>query len=341
MCILYDFVSSHAKNRAAPYQTPGHDLCQFCHPARRRAPSSDGRRKARATAIERDAALFRVFLKIVLALAEARALPWLHRARSQRLCRVGDDEPVVEADHAAEAAAGLAGAERRVEREQTRRWIPIVDVAIRAVQIGRKAPGGRRRCSGGIVRAVGDVNVDAALADAQRRLDRVHHACAIDTGHPEPVLDDGQPIAVARLDARIALRFEQCPHFGFGVVRRHRDGKRHYQPRIAGRGAAPRQFRVDRRRRVARDRAPAAAAVQRRGTRIEHFQVIGKLGHRADGRARRAHRIRLVDRDRRRNAIDAVDLRLVHAVEELPRVRRERLDVTALPFGIQRVEDER
>ena len=37
----------------------------------------------------------------------------------------------------------------------------------------------------------------------------------------------------------------------------------------------------------------------------------------------------------------AVDLRLVHAVEELPRVRRERFDVAALAFGIERVEDER
>ena len=36
-----------------------------------------------------------------------------------------------------------------------------------------------------------------------------------------------------------------------------------------------------------------------------------------------------------------VDLRLVHAVEELPRVGRERLDVAALAFGVQRVEHQR
>ena len=42
-----------------------------------------------------------------------------------------------------------------------------------------------------------------------------------------------------------------------------------------------------------------------------------------------------------RNALDAVDQRLVHAVEELPRVRREGLDVAALALGVQRVEHQR
>ena len=69
--------------------------------------------------------------------------------------------------------------------------------------------------------------------------------------------------------------------------------------------------------------------------------MIVELGHRADGRARGAHRVGLVDRDRRRDAFDRVDLRLVHAVEELARVRREGLDVAPLAFGVQRVEDER
>ena len=78
-----------------------------------------------------------------------------------------------------------------------------------------------------------------------------------------------------------------------------------------------------------------------RGAREQELQVVVQLRHRADGRARRAHGVGLVDRDRRRNALDAIDLRLVHAVEELPRVRREGLDVAPLPFGIQRVEHER
>jgi len=39
--------------------------------------------------------------------------------------------------------------------------------------------------------------------------------------------------------------------------------------------------------------------------------------------------------------IPALDLWLVHAIEELPRVRGECLDVAALAFGIKGVEDER
>jgi hypothetical protein len=38
---------------------------------------------------------------------------------------------------------------------------------------------------------------------------------------------------------------------------------------------------------------------------------------------------------------DRLDLRLVHAIEELPGVRGEGLDVTALAFGIQGVEHQR
>ncbi len=70
--------------------------------------------------------------------------------------------------------------------------------------------------------------------------------------------------------------------------------------------------------------------------------MIIDLRHRADGRARGTHRIDLIDRDRGRDAFDALYLWLIHAVtEKLARVRRERLDVTALALGVERVEDER
>src|SRR5205085_2822383 len=46
----------------------------------------------------------------------------------------------------------------------------------------------------------------------------------------------------------------------------------------------------------------------------------------------------LVDRDCRRQALDEVDVRLVHLAEELARVRRERLDVPPLALGEDRVE---
>ena len=60
-----------------------------------------------------------------------------------------------------------------------------------------------------------------------------------------------------------------------------------------------------------------------------------------DGGARGLDGVALLDGDGGRDAFDAVHLRLVHAVEELPRVGREGLDVAPLAFGEERVEGKR
>jgi hypothetical protein len=49
----------------------------------------------------------------------------------------------------------------------------------------------------------------------------------------------------------------------------------------------------------------------------------------------------LFNRYRRRNAANLVHSRFVHAIEKLPHVWRERLDVPPLAFGINRLERER
>ena len=69
--------------------------------------------------------------------------------------------------------------------------------------------------------------------------------------------------------------------------------------------------------------------------------MVADLGHRADGRARGADGVALAKRDRRRDAVDAIDLWLVHSVKKLADVRRECLDVAALAFGKKRIEGER
>src|SRR6185369_8676109 len=86
-----------------------------------------------------------------------------------------------------------------------------------------------------------------------------------------------------------------------------------------------------------------AAATGTKGVRHprhEELQVIVDLSHRADGRARTFDRVGLLDRDRGRDASDFVHPRLVHPLEELPGVGAESLDVTALAFGVDRVEGE-
>ena len=70
----------------------------------------------------------------------------------------------------------------------------------------------------------------------------------------------------------------------------------------------------------------------------QQLQVIVQLGHRAHGGAGAAHRVGLVDGDGRRYAFNFIHRWLVHAVEELARIRTEGLHIAALALGIQRVE---
>jgi hypothetical protein len=124
---------------------------------------------------------------------------------------------------------------------------------------------------------------------------------------------------------------------------RHRHGKSdHHAHIVRTSGREPLEHaREDGLRGIALHRRRAAATIELRGSRVEELQVIVELRHRPDRRARRAHRVGLVDRDCGRDAVDAVDLRTVHTIEELTRVRRERLDVATLAFRVQRVEHQR
>ena len=135
--------------------------------------------------VERDAALFRELLQILLALGVGLRLPRLDGAAAQRLALIGNDEAVVDADGAAKAAAGLAGADRRVEREQARVRLLIREVAMGAVQLARVAPrleGARR------VAVIDNMQVDSAATDAQPRLERFEHTTALGTARSQAIL---------------------------------------------------------------------------------------------------------------------------------------------------------
>ena len=288
--------------------------------------------------IERDAALARQPLEIILALAVGLGLPWTNGAAAQGLAVIRDHQAVVDADDAAEAAAGLAGADRRIERETARRRFAIGDVAAGAVQRTRVAPGFAHVVPGRILQ---DMHMQPAAADAQRGFQRLGESSGVGAGGPQPVLHDFDRLPAARADARVALLLEQRQHFAVLEILRYRDVETDERARIAGCSRPLLQIAADALGRVAADDIPAASAVQMRAAREQQLEMVVELGHRADGRARGAHRIRLVDGDRWRNALDAVHRRLVHAVEELPRVRREGFHVAPLAFGVQRVEHQR
>ena len=289
--------------------------------------------------VERDAALLRELHQVVLAFLVRLGLPGFDRAARERLGFVGHHEAVVDADDAAEAAAGFAGAHRRIEREQRGHRIAVRQIAFRAMQFARVFPAldvGLRR-----IALVDHVQVHAAAPDAQRRLDRLHDARALGGSEAQAVLDHFERVAMALVDARVALLLQQRADFGFLEVLRHDHREADVHARIAGRGGAARGVGVDAFGVVAAHGLAAVPAVQSGGAREQQLQVIVELGHRADGGARGAHRIRLVDGDGRRNAVDAVHRGLVHAIEELARVRREGLDVAPLALGVQRVEHQR
>ena len=143
------------------------------------------------------------------------------------------------------------------------------------------------------------------------------------------------------MDAGVALVLQHLHDFGFAEVLGHGDREGDHEARVARRCGAFAQVRVDRLGRIALHRPAAAAAVELRGPREQELDVVVQFRHRAHGGARGADLVGLVDRNRGRDAVDAVHLRLVHAVEELPRVRREGLDVAALSFCIQGIEHQR
>ena len=201
---------------------------------------------------------------------------------------------------------------------------------------------GRREAPGGQEAAVGllRIHVEPALPDPQRGLERFGDPGGFCRAQPQTVLDHLQDAAARLVNPRVSLAFEQGEHLGLGEVGRHGDGKGDHQPRIAGRPGALDECRPDALRRVAPHRRPAAAAMQHRRPGEQQLQVIVQFRHRPDRGARGAHGIVLIDGDRRWNALDAVHQGLVHPVEKLAGVGGEGLDVAALPFRVEGVEDQ-
>ena len=135
-------------------------------------------------------------------------------------------------------------------------------------------------------------------------------------------------------EALVAQLLEELPVLALAVADDRRvDG----EPRAVRQREDLLDDRVDR---LAGDLPAADRAVRPADPRVEQAQVVVDLGDRADGRTRVARRRLLVDRDRGAQPVDRVDVRLLHHLQELPRVRGERLDVAPLPLGVDRVEGE-
>ena len=139
------------------------------------------------------------------------------------------------------------------------------------------------------------------------------------------------------LHAREALAAELLEQVAVLALAVADDRRVHGELRALGQ---PEHLVDDRLDRLARDRPTADRTVRPPDAGVEEAQVVVDLGDRAHGRARVPRGRLLVDGDRRREPVDRVHVRLLHHLEELARVRRQRLDVPTLALGIDRVEGE-
>ena len=92
---------------------------------------------------------------------------------------------------------------------------------------------------------------------------------------------------------------------------------------------------------LAGHRTAALGAVGVPDAGVEQSEVVVDLGDGPHRRTRVARGRLLVDGDGRGQALDEVDVGLVHLPEELAGVGREGLDVTALSLGVDGVEGQR
>src|SRR5262245_42204171 len=93
-------------------------------------------------------------------------------------------------------------------------------------------------------------------------------------------------------------------------------------------------------RRTRRDRFLTPRAIGRPERRIEHAEVIPKIGHRADGRTRITADRFLVDRNDGRQTVNEIDVRLAQLIHEPLGVSGHRCQQASLPFGIKRIESQ-
>ncbi|EFH21665.1 hypothetical protein NEIPOLOT_02542 [Neisseria polysaccharea ATCC 43768] len=92
---------------------------------------------------------------------------------------------------------------------------------------------------------------------------------------------------------------------------------------------------------LARQRQIVFGAIRCADAGVQKAQVIMDFRYRADGGTRVVAGGFLLDGNRGRETFDQIDIGFVHHLQKLPRIGGKALDITPLPFGIQRVKRQR
>ena len=272
------------------------------------------------------------------------ALPGVEGPLGQRHVRIRHHELGIHFEVRSQPVAARARAVRRVERE-----VPRLQLFERqAVEQAREV---LRVCVDRA--AVDELDRDHPIGKAERRLDGVGETPLDPVLHHEPVDDDVDRVLVIAvkpdllgelldltvdLGAREALLREVGQKLLVLPLALTDDRSEDLEPRALGQRA---HLVDDLVRRLLRDRAAAFRAVRLADARVQQAEVVVDLGDGADRRPRVLRRRFLVDRDRRRQSVDEVDVGLLHLAEELARIRRQAFDVPPLALGVDRVERER
>ena len=246
--------------------------------------------------------------------------------------------------HEAQTGALLAGALRRVEREDARRQFGQRRAVLGARELLAVGPGA--------LVAAHLLQAHQPVGEARGRLEALGEATPKIAAHHQAVNHHLHRVALVLLERRHlvnAVHLAIHAHAGKALVADVLDDvlllalalAHHRRQHHEARALVERQHPVgDLLHALPGDLHPALGAVRNTDARVEHAQVVVDLGDGGNRRPRVAAGGLLVDRDGRGQPLDVVHVGLVHLPQELPGVRGEALHVAALPLGVQRVERE-
>ncbi len=256
---------------------------------------------------------------------------------------VGHDPFRVGVQRGADPETIRAGAERVVEREHPGR------------ELVHREPADRTGASAGehLPLTSGAAKDDEPVPETSRELDRFGEPALLRGSHLETVDHDLDRVLLILLEPDLGTRrpdldavddepsvarlAQLIDHVAVLALLRLKHGGEQVDLLPASLGL----HRVDDPvHRLRSDLLAVVRTVRHTDSREEQTQVIVDLRDRSDRRARVLAAGPLLDRDRRRESVDGIDVGLVHLAQELARVRREALDVPSLSFGVKRVECE-
>ena len=197
----------------------------------------------------------------------------------------------------------------------------------------------------GIFLGVDELEHDDAVGEAQRGLYRVRQSL-LGAGFDGKTVDDHLDVVLLLLlelgrvgermhhavnpNAAVTLGVQLLEEVDELTLARADHGSEHLEPQAL---LHIQHLIHDLLRGLLGDLLPAHRAVWGPGPRIQQTQVVVDLGDGAHSGPRVAVGGFLVDRYRRRQPLDEINIGLVHLSQELAGVRGQRFDVPALPLG--------